>query len=317
MSAAGLTTAGLIGSGLSALALGAAFALYLIGWRRAHRRHPALFRPARLAAFLLALILLALALVWPLPLWSEYFLAWRSTQKVLVAMLAPVLIWLACPWQVTLYTLPRPTRHRIVAAQAGPGLPLAAARLITLPIVTWLLFVSLFAAWHDPGLAGWSLDVGWAHSALPWALLVAGLLFWFNILATAPHWRVAFPAWLLVVYLVTMEALNLTTGITLAFTSTPIYPHYQAIRAAHPAVFDAIGIPLLQDQRLGGIIVWVFGSLFYISAIIAVFYSLFAREDADTPQAAPNWDSDENLIAPGLEHRVLENRLTGAGPSRP
>src|SRR5690554_1919584 len=73
---------------------------YGVGWRRLHRAMPALATPLRLFAFIVALSALGLALVWPLPDWSNYLLAMRSLQKALICMIAAPFFWLACPIHV-------------------------------------------------------------------------------------------------------------------------------------------------------------------------------------------------------------------------
>jgi hypothetical protein len=42
----------------------------------------------------------------------------------------------------------------------------------------------------------------------------------------------------------------------------------------------------------------------YIAAIILVLNRLFERHGADRPHPLPDWDADERMIMPGLEHRV-------------
>ncbi len=116
----------------------------------------------------------------------------------------------------------------------------------------------------------------------------------------------------MIAYLIGVEIPNMVAGVSIAFTSTPIYTHYAAIRATVIAAHHIIlPVTVLEDQMIGGAIVWVVGSFVYISSIMTILYRLFVREGSLAPQPAINWDAHENLIAPGLEHRAHENRLRG------
>ena len=61
---------------------------------------------------------------------------------------------------------------------------------------------------------------------------------------------------------------------------------------------------MLNDQVLAGGTLWVVGSLVYISSIVLVVNRLFERHGTGRPEHLPNWDADDRMIMPGLEHRV-------------
>jgi cytochrome c oxidase assembly factor CtaG len=191
----------------------------------------------------------------------------------------------------------------------------ATLRAVTQPLVAWFLFVATFLVWHDPSLAKFMLGEAGAqltwHYAAPWLLLVASLLFWWPVIDSGPRFQRAFPAWLLIAYLVSVEVFNMVAGISIAFSMEPLYAHYVAVRAQLPA--DALPWGPVTDQIAGGAIVWVFGSMVYISSIVFVLFGLFRKEaDSTTPLRLPDWDANAKFIAPGLEHRVAQNELRKA-----
>lgn len=291
--------------GVAALLMAAGL-LYAAAWRRLRRVDAGLARPLRLLAFGAALVALALALVWPLPGWSQSLLTARALQKVLVAMLAPALFWLACPAHVLVWGWRRPLRRPFVWFAQSQGRAAGILRGLTQPLVAWFLFVSAFLFWHDPTSVAYLAGAGWLHDAAPLALFGTALLFWWHVVGTAPRLSKAFPAWLLIVYLVGVEILNMVAGITIAFSMEPVYPYYANV---HRQAGHALPLGMAEDQIAAGAIVWVLGSLVYITSIVLVLHRLFRREGSMAPQPLPNWDAHERLIAPGLEQRAQQNVL--------
>jgi cytochrome c oxidase assembly factor CtaG len=107
-------------------------------------------------------------------------------------------------------------------------------------------------------------------------------------------------AWLIAIMLIITEIINMVTGVSTAFSGVVFYDHYAAVhRLADAPTFSA-----LDDQALAGAVLWVGGSFIYISSIILVLNRLFEKHGSSTPEAFPDWDADERMIMPGLEHRV-------------
>ena len=304
-----------IGAGQVAalLVLGTVAALYGAGWRRLRRVDAALASWPRLLIGGLALVALTAALVWPLPGWSNYLLAARSLQKALICMVGVPLLWIACPVHVIAWGQRR-WAGRWIARLHRPGSRYGqAVRGLTQPLVVWFVYVAAFLFWHDAQFARYLLGDTWGHTLALWGLALAALLFWGPVVYTGPRLHRTLPVWLLIVYLLTVEIANMVAGMTIAFAQTPIYPHYRAVRAGLGD--GALPLTPILDQIASGAIVWVFGSLVYISGVIFILYRLFRREGVDLPLAAPNWDDHAKLIAPGLEQRVAKTRgRTGPPP---
>lgn len=295
-----------VGEILALLLLLAIAITYVAGWRRMRSAMPGLATPLRLLAFFIACFALTVALVWPLPGWSNYLLAMRSLQKIAICMVAVPLLWLSIPIHIMVWGQRGWTRRLFVRFHRS-GWAHSLVYHITNPLVTWFIFIAAFLFWHDAKLVPYLLGDTLAHTLAPWVLLGAAILFWWPIVETSPRLHRHFPAWLLIIYLFSVEIANMVAGITIAFTAEPLYPHYPAQRALLPP--DALPWSQSTDQIAGGAIVWVFGSLVYISSIVFVLFSLFRKEGSTTPEPFPNWDDDAKFIAPGLEHRVSQNKL--------
>jgi putative membrane protein len=277
---------------ISAIALLILTATYSLAWRRLRSRRPKLATGGRLSLFLSGMILLGLAFVWPVSIWAESLLAGRAVQKVLLCMLAPPLLWLGLPFHVIAWGLPVRWRKRV---RLGPIL-----RRVTHPLAAWLLFISAFLLWHDPTYVNWAAHQRMVQTTTAWLLLGAALLFWWHVVNTGPRLHPRLPGWIMAVYLLAVEIPNMAAGITIAFTVQPIYPAYAELQQT------LTGAPFTyaSDQMIGGAIIWVFGSIVYISAIIGVLYQLFRREGSTAPQPPMDWDNAKKVIAPGLEHRL-------------
>lgn len=280
-----------IGQLFSASVLMLIAGLYTLAWAHLRRRH-ALASMARLAFFLVGWVFVALALVGPVPQWTDSLLTGRSIQKVLLAMLAPPLLWLGLPYHIMAWNLAPQIRRRV---RLG-----GIVRRVTHPLAAWLLFISAFLLWHDPTFVNWTVDRPALQMGAAWLLLLSGLLFWWHVVNTGPRLHTRLPGWIMAIYLLGVEIPNMAAGVTVAFTMHPIYTAYADLHAATP------GLPIgyATDQMVSGAIIWVFGSMVYISAIIGVLYGLFRREGSTTPRPLLGWDDAHKVIAPGLEHRV-------------
>jgi cytochrome c oxidase assembly factor CtaG len=292
--------------GLAILLLAGLAVGYGVGWQRLHRVMPTLATPLRLVAFVIALSALTLALVWPLPGWSNYLLAMRSLQKAMVCMIAGPFFWLSCPVHVIGWGM-RGRAGRAAVRLTHHGWAKRLLSNISQPMTAWLAYVTVFLFWHDPWISQFLLGESWVHTAAPWLLLGAALLFWWPVVDAGPRFHRGIPSWLLIIYLLTVEVANMAAGMTIAFSEKPLYPYYPALRAQLAP--DALPLSYFFDQMIGGAVIWIFGSLVYVSSIISVLHRLFRLDGSTTPQPLPNWDENEKFIAPGLEHRVAQNQL--------
>jgi hypothetical protein len=68
------------------------------------------------------------------------------------------------------------------------------------------------------------------------------------------------------------------------------------------------GFSSMQDQMASGGMIWLFGSLSYVTAAIMVLARGFQPGDGP-PRLPIHWEASERSIAPGLEHRVIPEHL--------
>jgi len=275
--------------------------LYGRGWLRLRRRGARLATVYRLVVFWVATILVSIALLSPVNRLSTDYLFVRSLQTVILCLMAAPAFFQSCGYDVMLWGLPTPARrwlYRTVNRSTRQG---AVVRKVAPPGVAWLLFLALFLIWHDPSFVNWATQTPALHTAALLLLGLVALLFWWHVVGTGPRLQAPLAPWLIAIMLVITEIVNMTTGVSLAFATEPLYGHYAAVAAAAGST-RALGV--LGDQALAGGIVWVAGSFVYISSIILVVNRLFVLHGGSQPEPYANWDADERMIMPGLEHRV-------------
>ena len=141
------------------------------------------------------------------------------------------------------------------------------------------------------------MEQEWSCHLSLWLLLVTGMLDWGHVVGSSPRIHPRLPAWVFVAYLIGADIPNMVSGVTISFTGHPIYSYYVAADAHG----NPLGLDVINDQIIAGGLVWFCGSMVYFGSAVMVMGRLFKH---DTPQAFPNWDADERMIAPGLEHRL-------------
>jgi cytochrome c oxidase assembly factor CtaG len=278
--------------------------LYVRGWLRLRRRGA---RPLasvyRLLVFLAATVLIGVVLLSPVSWLNSRYLFLRSLQTIVLCLLAAPAFHLACGYDVLLWGLPDAARrwlrrHLQVGAPAGDAL-----RIVTPAGGVWMAFVALFLIWHEPGVVNWLVGAPALHTLALALLGLLALLFWWHVVGTGPRLHAPLSPWIVAILLVITEIANMVTGVSIAFAGEPIYAHYAAA-ALRPGAPSSLMLGVMADQALAGGLLWVVGSLLYVSSIVLVINRLFVEYGEGGPAPAPDWDDDDRMIMPGLEHRV-------------
>lgn len=281
------------------LALGALYALGWIRLRRKGGRHGLATWP-RLVAYLAGLIILAVSLMSPIDQLGGQLFFMHMTQHMLSIMLAAPLLLLANPYPFMVWALPRSARSytsRLMRTDSGFRNALAAG---TRPVVAWLIFLTVYLGWHDANLYNAALRSDIVHDVQHITFFLAAMLFWWPVIGAAPHIHGRFPGLARMVYLIGMVPPNMFVGVTIAYATAVIYTYYESV----PRIW---GVSALQDQMIGGAIMWIPGSMMFILAALIVLARMFG--DKDAPPVEPGgWDDETAMIMPGLEHRAVQNK---------
>ena len=139
----------------------------------------------RTTAFLAALVVIVLALGWPLDQLAERFQFAHMGQHLLLTIVAAPLLVLAEPWLASSHLLPRRWRGpvgRFVLRDPRTRGPRAAAAFVAAPLVTWLLFEGTFVLFHVPALYDLTLRRRPVHDLEHVLFLSLAVLFWIPII---------------------------------------------------------------------------------------------------------------------------------------
>jgi putative membrane protein len=245
---------------------------YAIGlrrlWRNAGRGRGIALHQA--GAFALGWLALAAALVSPLdPLGALLFSAHMVQHELLMVAAAPLLV-LGRPLATWAWALPPPLR-RASGRWTGSRAWSAPWALLTDPLLAWALHALALWGWHVPALFDAALRSEGLHIAQHLSFFVTALFFWWAVLGHDPRGR--YGPGHSVAYLFTTMLHTAALGALLSLAPTPWYAGYLA-----PAV--ALGIDPVEDQQLGGLVMWVPAGLAYVIAALAVIGRLLTRARA-------------------------------------
>jgi len=272
--AAGGEAAGLSGFSIHiSTVIGIAALAGLYAWRsRREGRRPA---AGQIIAFATGLLALFFALNGPLhDLSDDYLFSAHMVQHLVLTFVnAPLLIIGTPGWML------RPA--------LAYGWVRSIAQRITRPMVCFAAFNVVFAAWHLPPLFNLAMANHPVHIGEHLMFLVVATLLWWPFLSPLPELpRLSYPGQMLYAFLTTLPMSLVAVYITLA--DSILYPAY----AAAPRIAD---LSPLQDQQLGGLIMWIPGGLFFGGVMTIVFFKWAARgaDDAasaqvDAPRPSPS-----------------------------
>lgn len=216
--------------------------------------------PRRRAAFAGGLVVLWLALDWPIgALGAGYLASVHMLQYLMIALMAPLLLVLG---------VPRAAYERLGASSAAPAL-----RLLTHPLVALGVFGLVLYWTHLPGVVDTLMATQAGSFALDLLWLLGGIVFWWPVAAPVPE-RPWFPYGLKMGYLFLATVINTLPYGFLTFAELPFYGIYELA----PPVF---GISTRQDQQIAGLLMKAGGGLILWTAITVLFFRWFERESGE------------------------------------
>jgi cytochrome c oxidase assembly factor CtaG len=257
------------------LGLVIAAAIYVAGLREIARRG----RPwrtvtrRRAVSFLLGLLAVLLALLSPIDTFADRLFALHMLQHLLLLMVAAPLLLLGKPLPVLLVGAPHGRVRRVARVHARTPWLHGLTRRLTSPLVAWPLYVGDIWLWHMPALYQLALQHEGVHLLEHLCFLGTGLLFWWVVIEPLPGpTRVHHGLRLLYAWAAVLP--NTALGALFVFAGTPWYRFY----AVQPRLF---GTSVMDDQRLGGLIMWLPGDMMYVTAAALLFFAMLARDERD------------------------------------
>jgi len=215
----------------------------------------------RQAAFYCGVLVMLIALATPLDsIGDSYLFTAHMLQHLLLILGAAPLLLAGTPgWLLT----------DLLRATHTTGF----VRWARHPLVAFFGFNVVFALAHVPSFYELTLANEPLHAAEHLVFVVTAMLMWMPILSPVPDIAAPYPALGQVLYLFLQTVPASLLGALLAATSSAYYPTY----VLAPRITS---LSPLEDQQLGGLIMWVGSGLYFLIATGIVFFAWASREEA-------------------------------------
>jgi cytochrome c oxidase assembly factor CtaG len=221
---------------------------------------------------------------------SQLFLM-HMIQHLLLVMIGPPLLLIANPLPFFMWGLPPRLRRgvgHLLNRESGFRRGLHA---LTAPGLVWMAFVAVFLGWHDPNAYNAALRSDFVHDLEHLTFFATAMLFWWHVVGAGPRLR-SLSRGLRLAYVLAAVPVNMAAGVTIAFASQPIYTYYTTV----PRLW---GMTVMQDQMVGGVIMWIPGSMMFLLAALILISRLVQVEADKQPLPETEWATDETVMVPG------------------
>jgi putative copper resistance protein D len=244
--------------------------VYAWAVREVDRVHPLNPVPAwRTWAWYSGCAVLFVALASPIATYDTALFSAHMIQHLLMAMVAAPLLAIGAPITLLLRVSSPRTRRRIIL----PILHSWPVRVVSFPIVTWIIFAAVMWASHFSPLFNAALEDEGVHLFEHALYLGAALLFWWPVVGADPSpWRLPHAARLGYLFI----GMPFSSFLGLVIFSAPgvLYAHYETlIRPWGPTPFV--------DQQWAGGIMWAGGDLIFLGAMILALWVWLRAEEAE------------------------------------
>lgn len=221
-------------------------------WAQKRAGQPERPTPLQSACFAAGLVVMFLALNGPVHDISDYYLfSGHMVQHLVLTIAVPPLLLLGTPgWML------RP-------ALRSPWVRAIAARITPAP-AAFAIFNLILASWHLPPLYNAAMYFHEIHIIQHLMFLFGAVLMWWPLLSPLPELpRLSYPGQMLYSFVMTLPMTVIS--IFIVYADHVLYPAY----ASAPRLW---GLSPIEDQRLGGLIMWIPGGLFFYLLTSVVFF---------------------------------------------
>ena len=238
--------------------------LFILGLNRKRRS----IRTWEALCFALGWLALFVALVSPMHAWGQVLFSAHMTQHEILMLVAAPLLVLGRPLVTFLWALPLSWSRTL--GNIAKTRPLNRLwRTFTIPLVAWLVHAIALWVWHVPILFEAVLHYESVHTAQHLSFFISALLFWWALIH-GPQGAMGYGA--AVLYLFTTSVHSGVLGALITVAGSPWYPSYVGLTSSW-------GLTPLEDQQLGGLIMWIPAGLVYVIAGLALFAGWLREAD--------------------------------------
>ena len=155
------------------------------------------------------------------------------------------------------------------------------ARKITKPVWCFVIFNLAIIVWHLPMFYNAAMANHNIHIVEHLIFMAAAVLMWWPLTSQLPELpRLPYPGQILYCFLMSIPMSIVAVYITLS--DHILYPAYSAAPRILP-------LSPMEDQLLGGLIMWVPGGLIFVIIMSVVFFKWSASGEDDAAGAQVDW----------------------------
>jgi len=243
----------------------------------------------RIVAFLAGLVLTYAVLQTRFEYWSQHMFFLNRVQHVVMHHMGPLLIALGWPGAVIKRGSPgwvqRTMGHRALAA---------AMRVVQQPLIAAFVFVGSFYFWLIPPVHFRAMLDPRLYALMNWTMVGDGILFWALVLDPRPKPPARVSYYVRAVLAIGVMFPQIVLGAFITFAHHDLYPYYDLCGRLIPS------IGALDDQHIGGVIIWIPPAMMSVIALLLVLNALRLHEDS-----IKETDDDASSLA------ALASRWTG------
>lgn len=237
-------------------------------------------------SFFSGLVVIFIALQSPIDPIAEHMFSFHQLQHILIRMVAPLLILGGAPLTPMLRGLPPWALLGVVRPIVRNSLARSAYYRLTNPVVATLIFLSVLYLWQVPVNMNLALRNDLVHEFMHLTMMFSGFLFYWLVIDPKPH-RSRMHYGLRVLYLGLIVIPNTMLGVALVFAGAPLY-------SAYVDAGQLFGMSIMDDQQLGGLMLWVPGDMMSILAAGVVMVLWYQKEEEQSAAEAAAREAEAN-----------------------
>jgi len=231
-------------------------------------------------SFVLGQLTVFAALVSPIDALSDQLFLMHQIQHLMLRVIGPVLILLGAPLTPVLRGLPDGFLYDYVRPITGNQRVRRAYAFITNPLLALSLFIGTLWVWQIQELQNLVVRNTLAHLLMHFTMFASAMLYWWLVIDPAPH-RSRIHYGLRVLYVAITIIPNTALGALVVFSSVVLY-------SAYGETGHSFNLSALDDQLIGGLILWLPMEMMSVLIAGVVFIMWFMNEEkAATGRATP------------------------------
>jgi putative membrane protein len=226
--------------------------------------------------FFFGLAAMLFAADWPVhDLAERHLYSVHMVQHMVLTLVAPALLLAGTP-------------HWLARKILRPKWLMWITRKVTRPLPALLIFNGVLVLSHWPVVVDATLRSEPLHFFAHAVLFLSAVVMWWPVLSPLPELpRISYPAQMLYLFLQTIVPTVPASFLT--FADHPIYTFYESL----PRWFS---IPVLEDQRIAGLLMKIGGGLLLWSVIAVLFFRWSSKEERPEVPDVLEWQQVEREL---------------------